>query len=184
MRNYRAIKICKKNSNKIKNNNSNKLKNNNSIKLKNNNSIKLKNNNSNKLKNNSSIKFYDNFIFRYVLKWVLIFLIISLIFIIINNIFYNPLEKQINNYNYLNKISPLVKLKPVNNLGKKIPPPMMWQSPAETTGEVTIENIQNFSNNNSTNSLVSDHRLADLKQLVTDATNVTGEAVSDLNIKL
>ncbi len=136
----------------------------------------------NRNKKKEKKKYYNDFIFKYILKWVLIILIVSLLFIIINNYFYNPIVKQIDNYNLSNKISPLVNLKPINNYGKKIPPPLGWQSPAETTGEIQIENIHDININNK--SIVGEHQLGDVKKLIEDARNVTGDAVSDIDIKL
>ena len=64
------------------------------------------------------------------------------------------------------------------NFKKNIPEPFVWQSPAEKTGVINIENISKINNPK----LLGKHDLKDLTQLVTDAANVTGDAVSDINI--
>ena len=47
------------------------------------------------------------FIYKYAIKWFLIILIVTLIFFIINNLFYNTLENEINTSIYENPGSPI-----------------------------------------------------------------------------
>jgi len=66
------------------------------------------------------------FIYKYIIKWFLIILIVTIIFFIINNLFYNTLENEINTSIYDNPTSPtdMIKISPsINeNISTKILP--------------------------------------------------------------
>lgn len=84
----------------------------------------------------------DNFIFHYIMKWLIIILIVSLFFMIINNIFYNTLEEEINNDIYNNPVkinnrpsNEIVTTKSVNDILKN----NILDKPIETVKELSTD---------------------------------------------
>tara|TARA_B100001248_G_C27345276_1_gene438411 strand:+ start:428 stop:892 length:465 start_codon:yes stop_codon:yes gene_type:complete len=129
----------------------------------------------------------DNFIFHYIMKWLIIILIVSLFFMIINNIFYNTLEEEINNDIYNNPVkinnissNEIVTTKSVNDILKN----NILDKPIETVKELSTDtkalNTISSVDYNVPNSKVFD----ELKEIFNNMDNIPVNDQIDFSINL
>ena len=97
------------------------------------------------------------------------------------------MEDQINTFNN-QRILPELEIKSVaSNSSNKLPPPLNWQQsyePITVNAEPINTNLENLAKISMPTTNLSIPEQTAINELITDVRNVTGEAVSDINISI
>ena len=127
-------------------------------------------------KNTNDFHFY----FKHFIKWILIILIVTIIFLIINNLFYNTLENEINDHIIKNPSTPpdILTMKPIINNLKNLSPDLKTL-PNKISNEVQKlpVKLKNFS--------ISDNKISnDINEIFNNLQNIKVDNTLDFELNL